>query len=424
MAATISLIAVLDRQVLALLVGPIEHDLAITDVQFSLLTGIAFSFFYAICGLPMGSLIDRISRVNILAIGLAIWSAATFASGFALSYVQLFLARTIVGVGEAVLQPATKSMITDIFLGRRLGMALSILALGSSVGGGAALLAGGRIIHAIGVHDFVHLPVIGDLKPWQVVMIVTGLPGLIIAPIARLTIREPLRRRTLINEAGVEAPASYSELGRFARKHWRTVSYMVVAYSVYSMAFQGLVSWVPAFLMRAHHMSMSSVGSVFGPWQIAANTTTMLASGWWIDRHPTRVDTALRCSRLAALIGLVSMVFVPFMSSTSSAMALTVLAVFGAAGYTVGSIPLMQLMPSQLRGKAMVSYQLISNIFSSLFGPTLVALLSDRVFRDPAMIGYSLSIVVSSSLAIAVLLLSLDLKPFRESIAVIAMQTR
>ena len=85
----------------------------------------------------MGSLIDRISRVNILAIGLAIWSAATFASGFALSYVQLFLARTIVGVGEAVLQPATKSMITDIFLGRRLGMALSILALGSSVGGGA-----------------------------------------------------------------------------------------------------------------------------------------------------------------------------------------------------------------------------------------------------------------------------------------------
>jgi MFS family permease len=90
----------------------------------------------------------------------------------------------------------------------------------------------------------------------------------------------------------------------------------------------------------------------------------------------------------------------------------------------VGSIPLMQLMPSQLRGKAMVSYQLISNIFSSLFGPTLVALLSDRVFRDPAMIGYSLSIVVSSSLAIAVLLLSLDLKPFRESIAVIAMQTR
>ena len=418
------MIAVLDRQVLALLVGPIEHDLGIRDVQFSLLTGIAFSFFYAICGLPMGSLIDRMSRVNILALGLAVWSAATAASGFALSYLYLFLARTMVGVGEAVLQPATKSIVTDLFLGRRLATALSILALGSAVGGGVALLAGGQIIHAIGVHDFVNVPVIGLLRPWQLVMVVIGLPGLLIAPIARMTIREPIRRRTLVKHDGTDAPASYAELGRFARSHWAAVTTLVMGYSVYSMAYQGMISWTPAFLIRAHHMSMSEVGSQYGPWQIAASIATMLASGWWIDRRPDCVDGALRCSRMLALTGLAPMIALPFVASTSMALALAVLSVFGVAGQILGSIPLMQLAPSQLRGKAMVSYQLISNIFSGLCGPTLIALLNERVFKNPAMIGYSLSIVVSASLAVAALLLSLSLKPFRTSIARLATQTR
>ncbi len=124
------------------------------------------------------------------------------------------------------------------------------------------------------------------------------------------------------------------------------------------------------------------------------------------------------------MLAFVPMMVAPCLPTAPLAMAALVFGICGGAGYTVGSIPLMQLVPSQLRGKVMVSYLLISNSFSGLFGPTLIAMLNQRVVKDPAMIGHSLSIVVGVSLAITILLLTLRLKPYRESLAAVAMRTR
>ncbi|WP_049055643.1 MFS transporter, partial [Achromobacter xylosoxidans] len=134
-----------DRQILALMIEPIKRDLQLSDTQFSLLHGLAFSLFYAFMGIPIALLADRYSRPRIIAIGVAFWSLATAACGLSKNFGQMFLARIGVGVGEAALSPATYSMLSDMFPRHKLGRAVGIYSIGSFIGGGLAFLIGGYV---------------------------------------------------------------------------------------------------------------------------------------------------------------------------------------------------------------------------------------------------------------------------------------
>src|SRR6185437_16202632 len=112
-----------DRQVLALMIEPIKRDLHITDTQFSLLQGFAFSLFYAVMGMPLAYLADRFARPRIISIGVALWSVATATCGLSQNFVHMFFARMSVGVGEAALSPGTYSMLADLFPKEKLGRA-------------------------------------------------------------------------------------------------------------------------------------------------------------------------------------------------------------------------------------------------------------------------------------------------------------
>lgn len=111
-------LAFVDRQIMAFLVGPIRADFHLSDFQFSLIQGLAFVLFYAFLGVPIARLADRHNRRNIIAVGVALWSAMTALCGLAGNYGQLFLARLGVGVGEATLSPSAISMMADYFRGR------------------------------------------------------------------------------------------------------------------------------------------------------------------------------------------------------------------------------------------------------------------------------------------------------------------
>lgn len=425
MGMAISIVAVLDRQVLSLLVEPIKADLQITDVQFSLLAGLAFSLFYALGGIPLGPIIDRRSRVAILSGGLLVWSAATFLSGFAKSFVALFSARVLVGVGEATLQPTTKSLITDLFYGRHLAKAISIVAVGSAVGGGLAFLTGATVLHYVGAREFIDMPLIGQVRPWQFVFMVVGIPGLILAPLAYFTIREPQRKRVLVDGQGGTAPATYLQLWRFCREHARAAGCVMLGYAIYSMAFQGMLAWTPAHLIRARGMQASEVGFTLGIVQLAVNVGMMLISAWWVDRRNARgtTDGALQWSRATALFGLVPMLLFPYITDHLFSLGLVILALVGTSGQLIGAVPLMQLMPSQLRGKAMVTYMLLSNLIAGVIGPTLIATFNEQVFGDPVKIGQSLSIIGSCALASAILIFTFGMKHFRQSISQLDRQT-
>ncbi len=139
-------VAFIDRQILTLLVEPIRRDLHINDTQFSLLSGLAFTLFYTVMGIPLGWLADRGSRRKLILVSVLFWSAMTASCGMAKSFGMLFLARIGVGVGEAGLSPAAFSMIADSFPPDKRSRALSLYAMGAVAGVGLALIIGGAII--------------------------------------------------------------------------------------------------------------------------------------------------------------------------------------------------------------------------------------------------------------------------------------
>ena len=161
----------IDRQVITLLIEPIRADLQISDTQFSLLHGLAFAMLYAVAGIPIARLADSRSRPLIISVGIFIWSFATAACGLAKSFVQLFLARMAVGVGEAALSPAAYSMISDSFPKSKLGLAIGVYSSGSFLGGGLAFIIGGAAIAVIEQWGAQTFPVIGLVKPWQMTFV-------------------------------------------------------------------------------------------------------------------------------------------------------------------------------------------------------------------------------------------------------------
>ena len=162
--------AFIDRQVINLLVTPIKRELGISDTQMSLLMGLSFALFYTLIGVLIGPLADRWSRRGLAAGGFVVWSAMSTACGMARSYGQLFLARIGVGVGEAALTPAAYSMIADEFPRERRSGALGVYSSGIYIGSSLATYLGGTLVSATGNAEFVLLPLIGSVRPWQAVL--------------------------------------------------------------------------------------------------------------------------------------------------------------------------------------------------------------------------------------------------------------
>ena len=168
----------LDRQIVTILAEPIKVDLGLNDTQIGLMTGLAFALFYTVLGIPIARLADRANRVSIISVALVIWSGMTALSGFAQNFWQMLAARIGVGVGEAGCSPPAHSLIADYYPPEKRASALSIYALGIPFGSILGLLAGGWIAEIYG---------------WRTAFFVVGVPGIALAALVKLTLREPLR---------------------------------------------------------------------------------------------------------------------------------------------------------------------------------------------------------------------------------------
>src|SRR5438270_11885748 len=182
----------LDRQVLSLLVPAIERDLGISDTQMSYLIGLSFSVFYTVLGLPIAWWADRANRRNIMASGVALWSLMTMLSGVASTYSRLLLTRIGVGVGEATLNAPSVSVIADYFPPERVGIAMSVWSLGTFLGSGLAYFIGGWVVGLVTAAGVVTVTLFGMLRPWQLVFVLVGAPGILVA-LLLLTVRDPRR---------------------------------------------------------------------------------------------------------------------------------------------------------------------------------------------------------------------------------------
>ena len=232
----------IDRQILALMIEPIKADLNLSDTQFSLLHGLAFSLFYAFMGLPLAYLADRFSRPKIIAVGIVFWSIATALCGLSKSFIQLFFSRMGVGVGEATLSPAAYSMFSDMFSKDKLGRAVAVYSSGSFVGGGIAFLVGGYVIGLLKNMSLIEVPLLGAIKAWQMAFILVGLPGVFIGLLFILTVRDPQRKGQRLDAQGHVEKTSMKKAFKFIKKHRTTFGCHYFGFTFYAMALYCLIS--------------------------------------------------------------------------------------------------------------------------------------------------------------------------------------
>lgn len=396
-----------DRQILSFLVDPIKRDLDVTDTQVSLLMGLGFVVFYSLLGVPIGRWVDRGHRPRIVALGAAVWSLMTAATGLATSFAQLFAARIGVGVGEATLGPAAVSIIADRFPRRRLGLAMSTYMMGTFAGSGVAYMLGAYVVGRFKDPGLMTLPVVGQVFPWQVVFFIVGLPGLLVALLA-LTMGEPRVRATTAAARAAEA-VPFSEFVAYVRRNARTILALSFGFACSASVNYGMGAWLPAFFTRTHGWSLGQIGTLMGVLTATLGPVGVLLGGRLMDRWTKQghIDAPLRVGMLGAAGMLVCAGLYPVVPSATLAAALLVpVNVFAALPWGAANAAIAEAMPSRLRGQGSAIYQLIVNLVSGALGPTAVALLTDKVFGDPLAVRWSLMTTTIVGMSITIALLS------------------
>jgi MFS family permease len=411
----------IDRQIMSLLVEPIKRDLQISDTQMGLLGGFAFAIFYTFFGIPIGRLADRVNRKSIIAVGVVVWSIMATLCGLARNFWQLFAARVGVGVGEGALSPAAYSMITDAFPRQKLGRAFSVYNMGIPIGSGIALLVGGLVAVAVsGVGKTFALPLFGEVRAWQFVFIVTGLPGLLL-PLLLLTVREP-PRRGLIKSADNTVPdrlplrevlAFMGRNGLFYRPHFFAMAMM--ACLGYAVGF-----WLPTVMARTYGIEPGLVGTVLGISTMTMNTAGVFVAGRICDRLTARghTDAPIWVCFGTAVAVVATSALPSFMPTATLGLAMMCLAGFPFHGYVaMGPMAVNQVTPNQIRAQVSAVYLFTVNLIGLGLGPYLVPLISDHVLRDQMQIRWGLLIVVLTAGTLAAIFLWRVRPIYRQQVA-------
>lgn len=404
-------VSYIDRTILTLMVKPIRETLGISDVQISLLHGLAFAIFYTVLGVPLGWLADRANRTKIIAVGIFVWSFMTALCGLARTFGQMFLARVGVGVGEAALSPAAYSMINDYFPPRRRTLALSIYSTGVYIGSGLALIVGGTVI---AITPALNIPGIGHLEPWQVVFLAVGLPGILVAALM-LTVKEPKRRGLLKGRAQPTIPETLA----FVRARLGTYGLHFFGFSMLAMLWSGSAAWIPTFFARTFEWAPAQIGTAFGTVVGVLGTAGLCSGGAFADMLKGRgyTDGNVRVGIISGLALFPLGIIAPLMPSGNLALAVyAVFVFFSSLPFGAAAAALQEITPNQMRGQVSALYLFFINMAGIGIGPTLVAAITQYGFGDDADLRYSLSIMAGVTAILAALLLKLCLKPYRDSV--------
>ena len=409
-------LAYLDRQVLTLLVDPIRQDLGATDFEISLLQGAAFVLFYTICALPIGWAVDRYPRRRVIFVGILVWSIAAAAGGLARNYWQLLLCRFGVGAGEAALSPSAYSMLSDLFPKERLAGAMAVFSTGAIIGGAISLTVGGLVVSlAKGAEGYV-IPLLGEVRPWQLVFLITGAPGVVLAFLVFL-VREPTRRGRIA--AKVSKGLGVGALIPFLRSRWRFYAAHILGFSAFNLTVAAYVAWTPTFLMRKYGLSAAETGFTLGGLSLVCGVAGMLGSGFIVDRLFRRglKDAHLRYYAVgAALCGVagVGAMLVPTLPLAIACMSVVkVISPFIA----VAAAALQITTPNEYRGQVSALFLFVYNILGFGLGPSIVAGISDFVIGGGrGDIGLAMAVTFAMFTPLAVGAFIAGLRPMRRAV--------
>lgn len=351
----------MDRSVLSVLVEPIKADLKISDTQLGFLAGFTFAVFYATFGIPLARLADRSSRVRLLSIAIAAWSLMTSLSGLAQNYWHLVLTRIGVGVGEAGCVPSSHSLISDYFPPEKRAFAISVFQAGGVAGVTVGLALTGFIAQMVG---------------WRWAFLIIGAPGLLVALLAWLTVREPVRGRYERAEHKPSSSAFGDIRALWGRKTYRQ---LLLAVAIGNFAANGLGQWTPAFFVRVHGLSLAEMGFWLGAASGIGGVLGMVSGGALSIRLVSR-DRRWEVWFPALTIGLAMPLYlVTFLTPvTSLALIAKFLSAFVAAlGYGVGLSAVQSVTPPNMRAMAIALVMFAAALIGMGLGPLAVGFLSD-----------------------------------------------
>jgi len=349
-----------DRFVISTLIEPIKAELHISDSAVGLLTGGALAIFYVLAGLPLSVLADRVNRRNLVAISLGTWSLITALCGITRTFWQLMAARVLVGIGEAGGTPPSQSLISDYFPWRRRAFALSVYAVGASIGSMLGTSAG----------------YLSDLWGWRSAFIVLGLPGLFLAAVLYATVKEPARGR--LDMPSTVGRPGFGQMLKFAW-HQPALLHALLGGALYSTWAFGSLWWSPSFLVRSHQMSLGDAGGALslmhgiGGSAVLIGTTLLMRE--LIRRYARAVTWFLMlCCALGTIPAAMALV-VP-----SRTTALWMYWIFVPLSYApIGPcFALVQnLVPAMMRSKIVGLFLLMTTLGNLVIAPQLVGIASD-----------------------------------------------
>jgi len=354
----------IDRQIVGILAVPIKADLGLTDSQLGLMGGLAFALFYTGLGIPVAMLADRFSRTWIMTAALVIWSGMTAASGLATNFWQLFAARLGVGVGEAGGVAPAYSLISDYFPPSHRARAMSVYSFGIPIGSAIGIVFGG---------------VIASMIDWRWAFFIVGIAGVAVAPIFRLTIKEPPRGQYDRQREAVKAPG----LKLIVRTLMTKPSFWLLSLgaSFSSMMGYGVFFWLPSFFVRSYGLTLLNASLFYGAVLLIGGLAGIWAGGWLGDRFGQ--DQRSQYARIPAIAFLCTVPFyIAAILSPTLTLAFFVLLVPTALGLAwLGPVisAIQHLVRPDMRATASAIFLFINNLIGIGLGTYAIGALSDAL---------------------------------------------
>lgn len=372
--------SVMDRQILSILLEDIRLDFDLDDTQLGLLSGLAFALFYSTLGVPIARLADQVSRVNIISISVALWSLMTALCGAANNFIQLFIGRIGVGVGEAGSSPPSHSMLSDYFSPSERSLALAILMMGSAFGSLFGLVLGGYIAEGFG---------------WRWAFVAAGAPGLLLALALKWTVREPLRgaleKTPIVPKEHASFVATLVALWRQPVYRWVTIAHISAVFSAYA-----IFAWLPTLYLRQFELDQSEVGVITGSLFLLAGAPGYLFGGF-VGGRLARRNMRWLAWFPAITIGVAFPAYIGALSSSSVVVATSFFAV-GLFMYQANSGPSMALVqnviPPNLRAQAVAVLFFCTNMVGLGLGPVVVGYLSDIFAAEHGLESLSIALAL------------------------------
>lgn len=406
-------LSVLDRNLLSLLVIPIQTDLGLSEIQMGALMGIAFGLFFCLGALPIGWALDRYSRPLVIWAGVTVWSIGTMACGMAQNFWSFFAARATIGAGEAVMGPGSQSLLPEFFPPERLGFPMSIFSTSIKVGAGISFAIGGALTLFITPGASYDVLGLATLRGWQAIFLIVGTPGLLLAFLA-FAIRDPR-----VSQRQVGRKAGYGDYMQMVKANWRFVIPHHVGLLLVTTVAVGLQAWMPAFYERVHGLSTAEIGPSLG---LAISVGTIIGlplHGKFADRWfaKGKSDAHLRYIAATTLVAIPVALGIFLVPNPTVSLALTGLYFLIVSGYLSLPVTILQIvMPAEMRGKAASVLIAINGVLSLGGAPLLVASVTEALGGSQA-VGQSLMLCSIAILPLSALAFWLALPSVRSIIA-------